>query len=45
MIVELPAGMGPEEYEFWDDATLTYYERQDDGTVISRPYNENEGAQ
>ncbi|RPF45773.1 hypothetical protein EDD96_2337 [Streptomyces sp. Ag109_G2-6] len=45
VIVEPPAGMGPEEYEFWDDTTLTYYERQDDGTVISRPYNENEVAQ
>ncbi len=40
-----PAGMGPEEVEFWDDATLTYYERQADGTVIARPYNEAEIAQ
>ncbi|MFF4244276.1 hypothetical protein ACFYY2_07350 [Streptomyces sp. NPDC001822] len=40
--VEPPPGMGPEDIEYWDDATRTYYERQGDGTVISRPYNENE---
>ncbi|MER7109659.1 hypothetical protein [Streptomyces sp. NPDC000229] len=43
--VEAPTGMAPEEYEFWDDATLTYYERQADGVVIARPYTEAEVAQ
>ncbi|WP_217507019.1 hypothetical protein [Streptomyces lunaelactis] len=42
---EPPAGMGPEDYEFWDDATLTYYERRADGTVIARPFTETEIAQ
>ncbi|NUK43188.1 hypothetical protein HRW13_20465 [Streptomyces lunaelactis] len=37
--------MGPEDYEFWDDATLTYYERRADGTVIARPFTETEIAQ
>ncbi|KUP96404.1 hypothetical protein [Thermobifida cellulosilytica] len=41
----LPAGMGPEDYEFWDDATRTYYERQDDGAIIARPYNGAENQQ
>ncbi|MEU2111490.1 hypothetical protein [Streptomyces sp. NPDC019507] len=31
--------------EFWDDETQTYYERLSDGTVTSRPYDENEMAQ
>jgi hypothetical protein len=43
--VEAPAGMAPEEYEFWDDATLTYYERRADGTVVARPYTEAEVGQ
>ncbi|ATE84924.1 hypothetical protein SEA_OZZIE_45 [Streptomyces phage Ozzie] len=38
-----PAGMG-DAVEFWDDATLTYYERNVDGLVYSRPYAENEVA-
>lgn len=38
----LPPAMGPDVYEFWDDATQTYYERQSDGTVSTRPYNEAE---
>ncbi|MFI6205879.1 hypothetical protein ACIBAI_05690 [Streptomyces sp. NPDC051041] len=43
--VEPPAGMGPEDYEFWDDSTLTYYERQPDGSISSRPYTEAEVAE
>ncbi|MDH2393192.1 hypothetical protein QCN29_31340 [Streptomyces sp. HNM0663] len=43
--VEAPAGMAPEDYEFWDDSTQTYYERQPDGTVAARPYTEAEAAQ
>ncbi|MFI1655590.1 hypothetical protein ACH4ZU_11885 [Streptomyces sp. NPDC020472] len=43
--VEPPAGMGPEEFEFWDDSTLIFYERQADGTVTSRPYSELELTQ
>ncbi|WP_327175497.1 hypothetical protein OG599_09365 [Streptomyces sp. NBC_01335] len=42
---EPPSGMGPDDYEFWDDATQTYYERQADGTVSTRPYNEAEVAE
>jgi uncharacterized protein YciW len=30
--------------EFWEDGTLTYYERAADGLVYSRPYTENELA-
>ncbi|WP_143065893.1 hypothetical protein [Streptomyces sp. CC53] len=37
--------MAPEDYEFWDDSTQTYYERQPDGTVAARPYTEAEAAQ
>ncbi|MGW7459741.1 hypothetical protein [Streptomyces sp. NPDC054797] len=37
--------MAEENYEFWDDATLTYYERRADGTVTARPYSEAEVAQ
>ncbi|MFI6275911.1 hypothetical protein [Streptomyces sp. NPDC050988] len=43
--VEPPPGMGPNGYEYWDVETRTYYERQDDGTVITRPYNEAENQQ
>lgn len=43
--VEPPAGMGPEDYEFWDEASLTYYERRADGTVIARPFTEKEVGQ
>ncbi|MGP3686273.1 hypothetical protein ACTVZO_16460 [Streptomyces sp. IBSNAI002] len=43
--VEPPPGMGPNDYEFWDVRTRTYYERQEDGTVVSRPYNEDENRQ
>ncbi|AKY03801.1 hypothetical protein AVT29_gp46 [Streptomyces phage Amela] len=39
-----PAGMREDLIEFWDDATLTYYERASDGLVYSRPYTENELA-
>ncbi|MGW3336238.1 hypothetical protein ACWDCL_01990 [Streptomyces sp. NPDC001009] len=42
--VETPPGMTEEMFEFWDDATQTYYERQADGSVFSRPYNETEAA-
>ncbi|MEU7030019.1 hypothetical protein AB0A60_25480 [Streptomyces sp. NPDC046275] len=42
--VEPPADMGPEVFEFWDNSTLTYYERQTDGTVTSRPFTEREVA-
>lgn len=28
--------------EFWDEATRTYYERQEDGELTSRPFNEAE---
>ncbi|MGW0895901.1 hypothetical protein ACWD0G_02720 [Streptomyces goshikiensis] len=34
-----PAGMNPEDFEFWDNATLTFYERRVDGTVVARPYS------
>ncbi|NWF28277.1 hypothetical protein HW130_18715 [Streptomyces sp. PKU-EA00015] len=30
--------------EWWDDVTRTYYERQSDGAVASRPYNDAENA-
>ncbi|MGZ2360703.1 hypothetical protein LRE75_29160 [Streptomyces sp. 372A] len=40
-----PPPMGPDDYEFWDDSTQTYYERQPDGTVSARPYNEAEVAE
>ncbi|WMI34565.1 hypothetical protein SEA_DEXERS_45 [Streptomyces phage Dexers] len=39
-----PAGMGEDRIEFWDDETLTYYERNAEGLVFSRPYTENELA-
>ncbi|AWY07613.1 hypothetical protein SEA_YOSIF_49 [Streptomyces phage Yosif] len=42
--VDPPAGMGANDIEFWDDASLTYYERSSDGLVYSRPYGENELA-
>lgn len=42
---EPPAGMGPEDFEFWDESSLTYYERRADGTVIARPFTETEVAQ
>ncbi|MGA5019218.1 hypothetical protein ACPCAA_17600 [Streptomyces griseoincarnatus] len=43
--VEAPAGMREDDYEFWDDSTQTYYERQPDGAITARPYNENETTQ
>ncbi|MEU4731056.1 hypothetical protein [Streptomyces sp. NPDC023588] len=43
--MEAPAGMAEENYEFWDDATLTYYERRADGTVTAQPYSEAEVTQ
>ncbi|WJN62824.1 hypothetical protein [Streptomyces phage phiScoe2] len=42
--VDGPEGMEPNAVEFWGDSTLTYYERQADGTVTSRPYDEGEMA-
>ncbi|MFI5861784.1 hypothetical protein [Streptomyces sp. NPDC051546] len=42
---EPPPGMNPEDFEFWDDATLTFYERHADGSVIARPYSVSEVAQ
>lgn len=42
---EPPAGMNPEDFEFWDNATLTFYERRADGTVVARPYSGTEVAQ
>lgn len=42
--VPQPEGMNPNAIEFWDDSTLTFYERQVDGTIVARPYNENEMA-
>jgi len=44
-IVDPPAEMSTEDYEFWDDATRTYYERRDGGTVSVRPYNDAENRQ
>lgn len=43
-VVPQPEGMDPNAVEFWDDSTLTYYERLVDGTITSRPYNEREMA-
>ncbi|WP_412076921.1 hypothetical protein ACLF6K_17595 [Streptomyces xanthophaeus] len=43
--VDAPVGMNPEDFEFWDDATLTFFERLADGTVTARPYSANEVAQ
>ncbi|MEU5433794.1 hypothetical protein AB0G73_10495 [Streptomyces sp. NPDC020719] len=31
--------------EYWDVTTRTYYERREDGMILSRPYNETENAQ
>ncbi|WJN63377.1 hypothetical protein [Streptomyces phage phiScoe55] len=42
--VDPPAGMTEDKIEFWDDSTLTYYERNSDGLVYARPYTENELA-
>ncbi|WP_405978893.1 hypothetical protein [Streptomyces sp. NBC_00158] len=42
---EPPAGMGPEDFEFWDDSTQTFYERRADGAVIARPFTEREVTQ
>ncbi|WJN62669.1 hypothetical protein [Streptomyces phage phiScoe10] len=39
-----PAGMADYAIEHWGDATLTYYERNNDGQVFARPYTENELA-
>jgi hypothetical protein len=36
--------MADNAMEFWDDSTLTYYERASDGRVYARPYSENELA-
>ncbi|MFF7254763.1 hypothetical protein [Streptomyces microflavus] len=43
--VEVPTGMGPDEFEFWDDANRTYYERQPDGSLTARPFNDEEVQQ
>ncbi|MFK0099268.1 hypothetical protein [Streptomyces sp. NPDC091040] len=43
--VEAPKGMGPDEFEFWDDDSRTYYERQPDGTLVARPFNDEEVQQ
>ncbi|MFE0104106.1 hypothetical protein [Streptomyces sp. NPDC059009] len=40
-----PPGMSPEDIEFWDDASRTYYERQPDGTLATRPFNDEEVQQ
>ncbi|WJN63299.1 hypothetical protein [Streptomyces phage phiScoe54] len=40
--VVAPEGMEPNAVEYWDDSTLTYYERLVEGTIVSRPYNERE---
>lgn len=37
--------MPEDAIEYWDVTTRTYYERQEDGAVLSRPYNEAENAQ
>ncbi|MFJ9158658.1 hypothetical protein ACIRPS_17865 [Streptomyces griseoviridis] len=37
--------MPEDAIEYWDVTTRTYYERQEDGTVLSRPYNEAENTQ
>ncbi|MFG2209971.1 hypothetical protein ACIQK6_24005 [Streptomyces sp. NPDC091682] len=42
--VNPPVGMNPEDFEFWDDATLTFYERRSDGIVVARPYSGTEVA-
>ncbi|WJN63061.1 hypothetical protein [Streptomyces phage phiScoe3] len=39
-----PADMPDNAIEFWDDSTRTYYERDAEGLVHSRPYTENELA-
>uniref|UniRef100_A0AAU7GWJ8 Uncharacterized protein n=1 Tax=Streptomyces phage Kamino TaxID=3158857 RepID=A0AAU7GWJ8_9CAUD len=39
-----PEGMAPNAVEFWDDSTLTYYERLVDGQIAARPYNAAEMA-
>jgi uncharacterized protein YciW len=36
--------MNPNAVEFWDDSTLTYYERAAEGLIFARPYNEGEMA-
>ncbi|NUV86565.1 hypothetical protein G6W61_10135 [Streptomyces sp. KAI-26] len=43
--VEAPTGMAPDDFEFWDDDSRTYYERQPDGTLAARPFNEEEVQQ
>ncbi|MFJ2814327.1 hypothetical protein [Streptomyces sp. NPDC087294] len=43
--VEAPPEMGPDEFEFWDDASRTFYERQPDGTLMTRPFNDEEVQQ
>ncbi|WJN63455.1 hypothetical protein [Streptomyces phage phiScoe56] len=42
--VTAPEGMEPNAVEFWDDSTLTYYERLVDNTIVARPYNQAEMA-
>lgn len=37
--------MPADTIEHWDASTRTYYERQEDGAVISRPYNDEEKTQ
>jgi uncharacterized protein YciW len=43
-VTAAPEGMELNAVEFWDDSTLTYYERLVDNTIVSRPYNEGELA-
>ncbi|MFD4542493.1 hypothetical protein [Streptomyces bauhiniae] len=43
--VEAPPEMDVDEFEFWDDASRTYYERQPDGTLMTRPFNDEEVQQ
>ncbi|WJN63222.1 hypothetical protein [Streptomyces phage phiScoe45] len=38
-VTEAPEGMSPNAIEYWDNSTLTYYERQVDNTITSRPFN------
>ncbi|MFF1734260.1 hypothetical protein [Streptomyces sp. NPDC058247] len=43
--MEAPAGMGPDDFEFWEDTSRTYYERQPYGTLTTRSFNEEEVQQ
>ncbi|MEV3858507.1 hypothetical protein AB0J38_29855 [Streptomyces sp. NPDC050095] len=44
-ITEAPPAMGADDVEFWDDTSRTYYERQPDGTLTARPFNDEEVQQ